>query len=219
MVFPNFTDKKLKLLPFLLLGAVPPPFHLLDFYNGSAERWWIYLLYLGWIPWLPLYLLLFPTEITVNPGISPLNIYIVIPIITMFATTFFKKSINKYLIALNLKFLRSQALNIIVLSSIIITNLISYIKTCNETTDCTKKNMRSFLKIIYQSIIEIIICKVLIFIIYFITYIPFPPIKIALIIVSLIPYSIMFSIIFPMIHIFINLYNNKDICNYCTKPI
>ena len=83
----------------------------------------------------------------------------------------------------------------------------------------TKKTTKGFIKTIIQSVIELLICKAIVFIIYIISNIPFPPIKIALFVVSLIPYSILLSVVFTIIHIFINIYNNINICKYCSSII
>ena len=210
------SSRKLKLLPILLLGLLPTPiFSLLlqiiirvYLYNGSIERPWIFLIAafmpIAPLTYIPLLLLVYPLEINDGPGKNPVNPTIVIPIIGVLISIFINNKIFKI---------------IVVLISIIITNIITYINTCDQTLECNKKDIKGIVKVIIHSCIELLSVKILLFIYGILSIIPFPPLKLITFALSFVPIFVIEIIVFVVLHIIMNIINNMNICNYCSKII
>ena len=216
-IFPSsiiFTKRKLKLLPILILGILPTPIFALllqiiirvYLYNGSIDKPWIFLVAafmpIAPLTHIPLLLLIFPTEIKDGPGKNPVNPSLIIPIIGIISSIFINNKIFKLAV---------------ILLSIIITNTMTYINTCNSTSEDNKKSLKGLVKIIIQSCSELAALKIIMFLYSILSIIPFPPLKLITFVLNFLPNFVMEIILFVLLHIIMNVLNNINIRKYCQE--
>ena len=229
-----FSTGKTNMATFIISGLLPFPFSLLAHlyirimdYNGSLDRWWIFLLLLIPIFWIfpftfiPLLGLYTFNGITDGPGLNPLDFSILIPIVLYV--------ILDCIIPLFKFILPNIILNIIkvllVYLSIVGINIYRRYKNCNSDeiskNNCNKVDAISFFGIGKAFLDGLVLLGCAEFSIEnILSSIPLGPISFIVgLILNAIPEFILWSFRLLIGYFFINSINNFEICKFCTGPM